>query len=82
MEELEAAKHIWNNPGELHFVRHSPLGEGKDITKEKDAKNLAKKQDRNIVRYNEYEFTYNGKTWKLKLEEHKNGFEQFYTWTK
>lgn len=80
MDELDAAKYIWNNPDRLRFVRHSPFGEGKDLTNEKDIKNLANKKKRGVVRYNVYEFDYKGKTWKLKLEEHKKGFEQFYTW--
>ena len=52
----------------------------KDLTKPSDLKNLANKQKRGVVGYNVYEFTYKGKSWKLKLEEHKNGFEQFYSW--
>ncbi len=82
IEELDAAKYIWNNPGDMVFVRHSPFGEGKDLTSTKDLKNLAKKQKRGVVGYNVYEFSYNGQTWKLKLEVHKKGFEQFYTMCK
>lgn len=80
MNELDAAKYIWNNPDKLHFVKPSPFGEVKDLTNPADLKNLANKQKRGVVGYNVYEFTYNGKTWKLKLEEHKHGFEQFYSW--
>lgn len=80
MEELEAAKYIWNNPNELNFVKPSVFGEVKDLTKPSDLKNLANKQKRGVVGYNVYEFTYKGKSWELKLEEHKNGFEQFYSW--
>lgn len=82
MEEIEAAKYIWNHPEELRFERVSPLGEGKDMDNPEDAKNIQNKKDRGIVSYYEYSFDYNGKKWLLKTERHKNGFEMFYTFTK
>ena len=74
-DEKEAAIYIWNHPEKLKFVRKSPFGEGKDRTKEKDIKNLAKKKKRGAIGYNQYKFRYNKKTYYVKLEERKKGFE-------
>lgn len=74
-DEKEAAIYIWNHPEKLRFVRNSPFGEGKDINKEKDIKNLAKKKKRGAIGYNQYKFKYNKKTYYVKLEERKKGFE-------
>lgn len=75
---IDAAVSAWNNPEKLVYVRQSPLGETKDLNNPKDAKNVAKKAKRGVVRYNIYELKHGGKLWELGLEQHKAGFEQFY----
>ncbi len=78
LDELDAAKYLWLNPGKLRFVRESPMGEGKDMEDPKAQKNIAKKQERGIVGYNQYSLKYDGRKWDVKLEEHEKGFEQMY----
>lgn len=41
-------------------------------------KNIAKKLERGIKSYNLYTITYNKRKWNVKLEVHKDGFEQPY----
>ena len=78
VRELEAAQYIWQHPEELRNPEPSPFGEGKDLNSEKDKKNLAAKKKRGVVAYNLYKFSYKGKEWRVKIEVHKEGFEQFY----
>ena len=78
-DELNAAKFIWNNPNSLVFDRVSPLGEVKDMNKEENIRNISAKRRRKITQYLIYSFNYNGKRWLIKTEQHKRGFEQFYS---
>ena len=48
------------------------------MTLSKNIKNVNEKKKRGGVAYQIYEFNYRNKTWVLKMEEHKNGFEQAY----
>lgn len=82
LQELNAAKYIWNHPDKLNFERVSILGEGKDLTKSEDSKNVERKKRRKIRQYNVYSFTYQNNRWLIKLEQHRKGFEQFYSFTK
>lgn len=81
-EEIEMLEYIWNNPDVLQYVRYSILGEGKDINNEKDRRNIEKKRKRGVVGYCLYQFSYNKKIFFYKTEEHRKGFEQFYSFTK
>ena len=82
VEEIEAAVHIWTHPEKLNYVAPSPLGENKNMSDPKVQKNIREKIKRGVVMYHVYEFQYKGKTWSVKLEEHRKGFEQFYFLTK
>ena len=75
---IDAALDMWDNPSNLKFKRESPLGEGKDLDSETAQKNLKKKQSRGVISYNAYEYDYGGEVWTVKLEAHRNGFEQPY----
>ena len=75
---IDAALDMWDNPSNLKFKRVSPLGEGKDLDSEIAQKNLQKKQRRGVISYNAYEYNYGGEVWIVKLEVHRNGFEQPY----
>lgn len=77
-DEIDAVKYIWHHPEMMHNPRVSPLGEGKDMSSERAQKNIANKRERGVKGYIEYEFEYAGKTWLVKTEEHRAGFEQFY----
>lgn len=77
-EEIEAVEYFWKNPTVLKNPRISPLGENKDMTLEKNIKNIEKKKKRGIEEYVEYEFSFKGENWIIKLEHHKAGFEQPY----
>ncbi len=81
-EEIEALEYIWNNPNKLTYIRISPLGEGKDMSIQKNIDNIEKKRKRKIVGYHIYSFVYKNKTYHIKTEEHLRGFEQFYSFTK
>ena len=78
VEELRAAVYVWNNPSVTKYIRESVLGEGKDMTLSKNIKNVNEKKKRGVVAYQVYEFNYHNEKWTLKMEEHKNGFEQAY----
>ncbi len=54
------------------------MGEGKDMDDPMVQKNIAKKLERGIKSYNLYTITYNKRKWNVKLEVHKDGFEQPY----
>lgn len=43
----------------------------------KDRKNLERKKKRKVVGYNSYNSSYKGTEWKVKVEIHEKGFEQF-----
>ena len=81
-DEVEAAKYIWEHPEKMRFIRDSPLGEGKSKDNPDDIKNIQKKKERGVTGYRIYEFDYNGKTYSLKTETHRKGFEQFYSMLK
>lgn len=77
--DVDAAIHIWSNPEKLVFDRVSPLGEGKDMTKQEDIDNICRKRKRGVVEYMEYHFTYGNKIFKIKLDRCMNGCELFYS---
>lgn len=77
-EELMAATYAWKHPEQLRFVRNSPLGEVKNLNNPKDAANIAKKRDRNVTSYNQYEITFNNAVWSVKMEVKDDRKEQFY----
>lgn len=78
IEEINAFKWIASHLDQLSFIRFSPLGEVKDMTSEKDIKNVEKKRKRGATGYNEYEIHIDGKVWKLKTEIRKNSRETLY----
>lgn len=77
-EEVAAQKWIAQHLENLRFVRFSPLGEVKDMTSEKDIRNIEKKKDRGATGYNEYEIEISGETWQLKTEIRKDKKETLY----
>lgn len=81
IEEIKAARYIWEHPEELHFERVSPLGEGKDLTNPVELANIEKKRNRGVTEYLQYSFSYGKHSYQIKLERHKKGFEQFYSYT-
>ena len=80
VQELEAAKYIWQHPEELKEPRPSVFGEGKDMNNPKDRKNLAKKKERGVVGYNLYHFSYKGRDWNVKVEVHEKGSADLPGW--
>ena len=78
-DEFSAAQYAWDNPSALKYKGVSKLGAVKDLSKEKDIKNIKKKENRGVVQYNIYEFKYNGHLWKIKTEVYKDGKEEFYS---
>ena len=78
IDALDAAREAWNNPSALKRIRISPLGEGKDMDNPKDAKNIGKKQKRNITNFNVYQLNYNGRKWTVKTAQYKRGYETLY----
>lgn len=60
------------------FIRHSPLGEVKNMTDPKDIANIQKKIHRGVTGYNVYEVTIGDELWELKTEVFKNKSETLY----
>lgn len=77
-EEVNAFRWITSHLDRLAFVRFSPLGEVKDMTSEKDIKNVEKKRKRGVTGYNEYEVQINNEVWQLKTEIRKGCRETLY----
>ena len=68
VEEVEMFESIEIYVSRLEFVRHSPLGEAKDVTNPKDIANIKKKMHRGVTGYNVYEVDINGEIWEVKTE--------------
>lgn len=77
--DVDAAVFVWNNPECLRFVRESPLGEGKDLSSEKDLANLKKKKELGFTTFYVYRFEYKGRSFDVKLAVIKDRYEQFYS---
>ena len=78
---LKAALYLRGHIDELIFVRKSEFGEGKDLSKSKDRKNLKRKKRRGVAYYNLYSWKYMGINYDVKLEVNKKGYESLY-WIK
>lgn len=66
----------------LQYVRFSKLGEVKNMSLEKDIKNVAKKRNRGVTGYNIYEVSTDTITWIVKTEVYKDKAETAYIITK
>lgn len=69
---------IRNHRKDIVFVRHSPLGEGKDLSDPKDQKNVEGKKHRGVSGYNIYTLQYDDSNWIIKMEVFKNSSETVY----
>lgn len=78
MEEVYAFKWIPKHLDQLSFVRFSPLGEVKDMSSEKDVRNIEKKKKRDVTGYNVYEVKIGDSVWQLKTEVIKGRKETLY----
>lgn len=77
IESKEAFLFALRNPNILSYEHSEELGDGKDMNNEEDRLNIQMKQQRGVVRYNIYTFTYNGKMWALGVEYIKKGSREF-----
>lgn len=75
--DIDAGVFVWNNPEEMEFVRVSPLGEGKDLTKQEVLDNIERKKKRIVAEYLVYKVKYKDKTFLVKTERLIFGKEQF-----
>ncbi len=78
IEEVEMFETFKTYASRMTFVRHSPLGEVKDMTDPKDIANIQKKTHRGVTCYNVYEVTIGNELWELKTEVFKNRTETLY----
>ena len=78
MEELNMYDWIPNNINRLRFQRVSELGEGKDMTNERDRANVQKKADRGVSGYNVYIVNDGLSDWIVKTETLRNEAETLY----
>ena len=72
VEEVEMFETFKDYASQMIFIRHSPLGEVKNMTDPKDIANIQKKIHRGVTGYNVYEVTIGDELWKLKTEVFKN----------
>ncbi len=82
LEEVDIAKYIWEHIDRLQPLpgnNYEMLGEGKDLSDPKDAKNVEKKRRRGVVGYYKYYFEYDNNMRYVKFEKHRRGFEQPYS---
>lgn len=78
IEEVEMFENIEEYVAKLIFVRHSPLGEVKDMTNPKDIANIKKKTHRGVTGYNVYEVSIRDEVWEVKTEVFKDKTETLY----
>lgn len=50
----------------------------KERERQEESRKKERKKKRKVVGYNSYKFSYKGTEWKVKVEIHEKGFEQFY----
>ena len=77
-DTIRAALALRKRVKKLDFVRHSALGEGKDMSNPNDRKNLKRKKKRGVLRYNLYHWRHKGRLYAVKMEENKCGHESLY----
>lgn len=78
VEEVEMFETFKDYASRMTFVRHSQLGEVKNMTDPKDIANIQKKIHRGVTGYNVYEVTIGDELWELKTEVFKNKSETLY----
>lgn len=78
VEEVEMFETFESYVSRLSFVRHSPLGEGKNMADPKDIANVRKKIHRGVTGYNVYEVEIGGEMWEIKTEVFRNKAETLY----
>ena len=69
---------VYQNISKLELIKSSKLGITKDLTKEKNVKNVSKKANRGVIEYNQYRIRVKGANWVIGLENIKNKYEQPY----
>ena len=74
-KEVDMFVYVINHTQELTFKRKSILGENKDLNSRIDSTNIAKKEKRGVLFYNEYELLKNDELWIVKTEVTKNKIE-------
>lgn len=78
VEEVEMFETFKDYASQMTFIRHSPLGEVKNMTDPKDIANIQKKIHRDVTGNNVYEVTIGDELWELKTEVFKNKSETLY----
>lgn len=78
VEEVEMFETFETYASRMTFVRHSPLGEVKNMADPKDVANIQKKIHRGVTGYNVYEIAIGDELWELKTEVFKNKSETLY----
>lgn len=78
VEEVDMFETFESYVSRMVFVRHSLLGEVKDMDNPKDIANIQKKTHRGVTGYNVYEVNLNGEMWEIKTEVFKNKAETLY----
>lgn len=68
---------IEENPQQLRFVRFDPLGDNKDMSSERDKKNVTKKAERHVTGYNVYDYEIGGKSYRIGFEVIRKGEELY-----
>ena len=74
-DEFGAAIFAWNHPERLKFSRFSELGETYDLTNPRYLRKYRNKRRAGIQGYNEYVLKYKRKTYIVKTEIERQGFE-------
>ena len=78
VEEVEMFETFNAYASRMTFIRHSPLGEVKDMTDPEDIANIQRKVHRGVTGYNVYEVSIGDELWELKTEVFKNKSETLY----
>ena len=78
IEQIQAASVLPYHIKSLKNPVSEKLGARKDISLKRNQKNIEKKAKRGVVEYITYDFKIFNTDFIVKMEKHKNGFEQLY----
>lgn len=76
--DVEAAEYVWNHPHKLKKPKFEDLGAVKDKNNDDDLANIAKKEERGVIGFVSYTLKHGARTFIVKTEATRYGFEQFY----
>ncbi len=76
--DVTAAVRVWNHPEELEYVSIDLLEDHYVLDDNKDFDKYLNKQERGVIEYVKYRFSYEKRVFTVKTEMMRSLYEQFY----